>query len=85
MTELSAVTATDSLPRIRIFINGDPYFAPHATVTGRELLALAGLPADNQLFLDVPGHGDDVPVAADAPFTIKPGMKFYDVPIGTFG
>lgn len=85
MTELSTATATVSPRRIRIFINGEPYFAPNATLTGQELLALAGLPAENHIFLDVPGQGDDLPVDSTTPFTLKPGMKFYDVPVGTFG
>ncbi len=85
MTELSTATATDSRRRIRIFINGDPHFATDPTMTGQELLALAGVSADNQIFLDVPGPGDDLPVDATTPFKLRPGMKFYDVPVGTFG
>jgi hypothetical protein len=54
-------------------------------MTGAELLSLAGLPADNQLFLEVPGPGDDRPIRPDEPVKLRPGMKFYDVPVGTFG
>lgn len=85
MTETSTVTATKSRKRIRIFINDQPYFAPDPSMTGRELLAMAGLPTGNQLFLDVPGQGDDVAIDPHRPFRLKPGMKFYDVPVGTFG
>lgn len=84
MTDVSTV-ATESRKRIRIFINDEPYFATEPAMTGHELLALAGLPAENQLFLDIPGEGDDVPVDPNEPFELKPGMKFYDVPVGTFG
>jgi hypothetical protein len=85
MTELTIATETGNRRRIRIFINDDPYFATDPSMTGQELLAMAGLPADNQIFLDVPGHREDVPVDASTPFKLRPGMKFYDVPVGTFG
>ncbi|MFP5327658.1 MAG: multiubiquitin domain-containing protein [Acidimicrobiia bacterium] len=84
MSETSTAT-THTRKGIRIFINDQPYFAPKPAMTGRELTALAGVPEGNQLFLDVPGHGDDQPVDADTPFDLKPGMKFYDVPVGMFG
>lgn len=84
MTDVSTV-ATESRKRIRIFINDQPYFATEPAMTGQELLALAGLPTGNQLFLDLPGHREDVPVDPAEPFNLKPGMKFYDVPVGTFG
>ena len=85
MTETSTTAVEPHRQQIRIFINDTPYFAPERAMGGRQLLALAGLPADNQLFLDVPGHGDDLPIDPDVPFALKPGMKFYDVPVGTFG
>ena len=85
MTDVSTVATTDSRKRIRIFINDQPYFATEPAMTGQELLALAGLPSGNQIFLDVPGHGEDIPVDPAKPFKLKPGMKFYDVPVGTFG
>ena len=85
MTETSTAATTQNRQRIRIFINDEPYFAPEPAMTGRELLALAGVPEGNQLFLDVPGPGDDLPVDPNTPFELKPGMKFYDVPVGTFG
>ena len=45
MTETSTTAATESRKRIRIFINDAPYFAPPSpTMTGQQLLALAGLP-----------------------------------------
>ena len=71
--------------RLRIFINGEPFFAPEPTMTGAELLGLAGLPPGNQIFLEVPGPDEDRPVGASEPLALRPGMKFYDVPIGTFG
>ncbi len=85
MTEAVLSESVASRRKIRIFINDQPYFAPKSRMTGSEILALAGLPATNQLFLDVPGPGDDVPVSPDADFELRPGQKFYDVPVGTFG
>jgi len=71
--------------RIRIFINDQAYFATDSAMTGAALAALGGVPSTNQLFLDTPGPGDDQPVAADATIQLRAGMKFYDVPVGTFG
>lgn len=85
MSETSTTAATESRQRIRIFINDQPYFAPEQAMTGRELLGLAGLPEGNHLFLDVPGPGDDISVGPETPFDLRSGMKFYDVPVGTFG
>ena len=85
MTESSTQVATHSRNRIRIFVNDQPYFAPRPVMTGQELLGLAALPAANQLFLDVPGTADDAAVGADSPIELRSGMKFYDVPVGTFG
>ena len=85
MSETSTTTTQATRKGIRIFINDQPYFAPKPAMTGLELSALASVPEGNQIFLDVPGPGDDVAIGADTPFDLKPGMKFYDVPVGTFG
>jgi hypothetical protein len=71
--------------RIRIFVNDEPFFAPESSMTGAQILALAGVPEGNQLFLEVPGPGDDRPIGPEEPVTLHSGMKFYDVPVGTFG
>jgi len=39
----------------------------------------------NQLFLEVPGPGDDRPIGLDETVTLRSGMRFYDVPVGNFG
>jgi hypothetical protein len=85
MSETTRLEKTESRKGIRIFINDNPYFAPEPAMTGAEILAMAGLPKENQLFLDVPGNKDDTLVAADSTIRLRPGMKFYDVPVGTFG
>jgi hypothetical protein len=70
---------------VEIFINNKPFEAPKPEMTGRELLSLAGLSDANQLFLEVPGPGDDRPIGLDAEVKLHKGMRFYDVPVGTFG
>ncbi len=85
MSVTDAAVQTDSRKRIRIFVNGDPLFATAEFMTGAEILALAGLPGVNHVFLDVPGSDEDERVPVDKPFHLRPGMKFYDVPVGTFG
>lgn len=81
----TAPSKPDTGQKIKIFINDKHYEAPKPTMTGRELLQLADLPETNQLFLEVPGPKDDQPVGLEEPVELKPGMKFYDVPVGTFG
>lgn len=83
MPTTSSTPGTDR--KIKIFINGNHYEAPQPVMTGRELLALGGLPDCNQMFLEVPGPAEDQPVGPDDPIELRPGMKFYDVPVGTFG
>jgi len=76
---------TDKKARVRIFINDDPVFAPTERMTGAEIAALGGVTPGNQLLIDVPGPGEDTPVGPDEVVELRPGMKFYDVPVGTFG
>jgi hypothetical protein len=69
-------------PKINIFINDTRYQAPRPVMTGAEL---AGVPAGNQLFLEVDGPGDDRPISVDEPVKLRSGMRFYDVPVGNLG
>jgi hypothetical protein len=79
-----SATKTRTERSVRITINGADYEAPHVA-TGRLLLALAGLPETNHLFLEVAGPGEDRPIGLDVEIKIHVGMCFYDVPVGTFG
>ena len=81
----TAPTKPDTGRKIKIFINDEHYDVPKPVMTGRELLRLANLPETNQLFLEVPGPEDDRPIAPEETVELRPGMKFYDVPVGTFG
>jgi Multiubiquitin len=77
--------STTTGPKINIFVNDTRYQAPRPVMTGAELAELAGVPAGNQLFLEVPGPGDDRPISADEPVKLRSGMRFYDVPVGNLG
>ena len=85
MTDTSTAANADPRTHIRILINDEPYLAPQATMTGAAIAALAGLPATNQLFLEVHGPDNDEPISPDQLVQLHSGMKFYDVPVGTFG
>lgn len=82
---MSETSTAETRNRIRIFINDEPFFAPSDSMTGQELLTLAGLPLENQLFLEVPGPGEDQQVDPHARIELRSGQKFYDVPVGTLG
>jgi hypothetical protein len=79
------VTVTEDLRKIEIRINDRLIEAPQPVMTGAQIAALAALPPENQLFLEVPGPGDDFGIRADQKVELHTGMKFYDVPVGTFG
>mgnify|MGYP000847094624 FL=1 len=85
MSDTATTSPTDSRRKLRIFVNDQPFFAPEPVMTGAEILAMAGLPEGNHLFLEVPGPEDDRQIRPDEPVKLKSGMKFYDVPVGTFG
>jgi hypothetical protein len=70
---------------VPIRINDVPHVAPQEVMTGAAIAAVGNFPAGNQLFLEVPGPGPDDPIGADQQIHLHPGMKFYDVPVGTFG
>lgn len=70
---------------VPVRINDVPLVAPEEVMTGAAVAALGDFPAGNQLFLERPGPGPDEPVRADQQIHLHAGMKFYDVPVGTFG
>ena len=67
---------------IPIKIDQRPYKAPKSPMTGAELRTLAEPPigTDRDLFLEVPGPGDDQRVGDAQPVGLKPGMHFYSAP-----
>jgi hypothetical protein len=66
-----------------IFINEVKHDVDADSLSGAQLRALAGVPADYQLFLEQPG--DDKPIADGDSVKLKNGMKFYTLPPATFG
>lgn len=69
---------------INVFVN-DEKFRVESPRTGEQIATLGGVPAGNQLFLEVPGPGDDVEIARDRTIELRSGMRFYDVPAGNLG
>jgi hypothetical protein len=67
-----------------IFINKKK-FDLQMPVTGAELRTLGEVPSNNQLFLEVPGTGQDELIDPNRTYTLKPGSHLYDLPVGTVG
>jgi hypothetical protein len=72
-------------PPYRIVIDEKHYTVEHRFRTGTQLKDLAGIPAANHLFLEVPGPADDDPIADDFSVPMQDGLRFYDVPVGNLG
>ena len=70
---------------IPIFIDGVRRIAPEPRMTGAELKVLGEVPADYQLFLEVPGPKPDIGIRDDEEIDLKPGMRFNGVVPGTLG
>jgi len=83
------VTQADPATRpqltINITIDGRHYAVHEQSLTGAQVLALAGLPPADQLFREVPGPGDDEQIGPDKLVELRDGEKFYAVPVGNFG
>jgi len=65
-----------------IFINRQRYEAPDGSVSGRQILAIAGLGEDHDLYL-LQGEGDPSggsPIGLDQIVEIKPGLHFRAIP-----
>ena len=68
-----------------IFINETKYMVSSERMTGAQLKQLGGIPAGNKLFKELHGHDPDQPIADDMMVELKPGDKFYDLPVGVVG
>ena len=84
MSQQSEISV-DGRNGVSIRINDVLVAAPDEVMTGAAIAGLGGFPVDNQLFLERPGPGPDDPIGADKQIRLHDGMKFYDVPVGTFG
>ena len=70
---------------IKISIDSRHYVVHERYLTGAQILGLAGLPSDDQLFREVPGSCDDEPIGPTEVVELRDGEKFYAVPVGNFG
>jgi len=79
--EHNAQESSEKHPRvIPIFIDDVKYELPNGSVTGAQLRALVPVPADRDLWLEVPGPKDDDLIRSDLPYEVKPGSHFYTAP-----
>ena len=65
-----------------IFVNRKKFEAPSRSMTGRDILGLAGFADDHDLFL-LQGEGDasgGTPVGLDQTLEIKAGLHFRAIP-----
>lgn len=69
---------------VPIFINKEK-FNVVMPVAGAQLRELGHIPANNQLFLEVHGSGQDELIDPNQSYTLKPGSHLYDLPVGTVG
>jgi hypothetical protein len=69
-------------PPVEIIIDKQHVKAPKPIMTGSELRALHNPPIgpDRDLFLKVPGPGDDQRIGDSEPVHLKDGMHFFSVP-----
>lgn len=79
--EHNAQESSEKHPRvIPIFIDDVKYELPNGYVTGAQLRALVPVPADRDLWLEVPGPKDDDLIRPDLPYEVSPGSHFYTAP-----
>ena len=79
------VTAPVEHRTVQIRIDNREFSIQEGPSTGAALLELAGMQRTNQLFLEVAGPGRDTPIGAQEEINVHAGMKFYAIPVGTFG
>jgi hypothetical protein len=74
--------ATHPPVHVPIEIDNVKYEAPSERMTGAALRALPKppVPADRDLWLEVPGHKDDELIDPLKTYTIKPGSRYYTAP-----
>jgi hypothetical protein len=83
MTEPAIIPVEHQVVEIRV--DNRLFSFAEGPTTGARLLELAGVALTNQLFLEQPGPGEDTPIEAHEEIIICAGMKFYAIPVGTFG
>jgi hypothetical protein len=79
--EPSAKESSEKHPRvIPIFIDDIKYELVGGSATGAQLRALVPVPADRDLWLEVPGPKDDDLIRPELAYEVKPGAHFYTAP-----
>jgi hypothetical protein len=73
---------TGSSSRLPIFIDDAKLEAPSPSMTGQALRELPNppVPADRDLWLDVPGPKDDVLIRPEKTYEVKPGNHYFTAP-----
>jgi hypothetical protein len=80
MESIAQESAEKPSPLVPIFIDDVKYSVPSGLVTGKQLRDLVPVPADRDLWLEVPGPKDDELIGPDKPYEVKPGSHFYTAP-----
>jgi len=80
MTTVSHDQSAAKAIKIAIHIDRKQVFAEKTPMTGAELKALGGVNPAFDLFLVIPGPGDDQLISDDQPVDLKPGMHFVSAP-----
>lgn len=65
---------------IPIFIDEVKFTLHSGVQTGAELRELVPVPADRDLWLEVPGPKDDVLIRPDMQYDVGPGSHYYTAP-----
>lgn len=67
-------------PVIPIFIDEVKFDLRSAIHSGADLRALVPVPADRDLWLEVPGPKDDVLIRPEEQYEVRPGSHYYTAP-----
>lgn len=84
-TTMHGPSAPSRTRTVNIFVNDRKHSVDGSALTGEQIATLGDVPAGNQIFLEVPGPGDDELIASADTVKPKSGMRFYDVPAGNLG
>jgi hypothetical protein len=78
---------TDHKPaQYHFFVDNKKFETDHASLNGQEIKAIAGVPANYQLFLEEHGHAPDRAISdGDGIDMRNPPKHLYAVPPATFG
>ncbi len=71
------------MPEFTIFVNNKPLRTSEHSLTGNQLKQLAGVPSDNELFVEV--GKETRAIGPDEVVHLHEGQRFRAIPPGTFG